>query len=588
MRFGDLGRVVLFCLFITISSTAQPAGTVRDSNGKPIAGAKLMLYSHRDDWGLDNEVIETTQSAADGSYHFTKKLQFDVPTGTKESNYYIVTASHPDRAIGWVNIIAFEHRASYDIVLTPPAKQTFLVKNPEGQPVENATVWINSAGDAGNAQPSLRDRIQLPTNIRLAYATTDRNGRATVDHLPRANLAFIASKPGFSDQWTRVEKPAGADVEMKLTPAGMVRGTVRNEDGEGIGGALVCFSATWMSELHFAKTDSDGAFECDKLVAIGGSWAANGGTGQYNVSIRHPDYCSGISQVTVQPGQTIDNFDISAEKGSLLRVIAQDPETHDGVAGVGLQLVMGEIRRGGCTDKNGKIEWRVLPGKGYVLLTNTPGGTYVTGDETSKDFIVSGDETDVTYTLPSSPKPLVDVRGKAMMPDGTPAKDVVVRVVSSQKIHYGTAYGYGEKTSTDNNGEYYIHGFPGSTGLHAYVETRDRKLAGAGEFEVSGVGDFLKRPIRLAPTSSADVDLQQISGKPQPKLKMLVYPIVGGQTFWRCCWEVPTDDQSHLKFDGAIPGLIYLVEDARLQGPDRQPQNERTMMHREVQPIPSH
>src|SRR5690349_3282379 len=171
MRFGDLGRIVVFCLFFTFSSIAQPAGIVRDSDGKPVAGAKLMLYSHRDDWGLDNEVIETTQSAADGSYHFTKKLKFDVPTGTKESNYYIVIASHPDWAFGWVNIIAFEHRASYELVLTPPVKQTFLVNNPDGRPIEGATVSIYSAGDAGNTQPSPRDAIQLPTNIRLAYAT---------------------------------------------------------------------------------------------------------------------------------------------------------------------------------------------------------------------------------------------------------------------------------------------------------------------------------------------------------------------------------------------------------------------------------
>ncbi len=587
MRFGDLGRVVLFCLCFSISSLAQPVGTVRDFDGKPIAGAKLMLYSHRSEWGLDNQVIEKTESAADGSYHFTKKPQFDVLTGTKANNYYIVTASHPDWAIGWINIIAFERRLSYDIVLTPAVKQTFIVKNSDGQAVEGATVWIESAGDADNPQPSLRDPLQLPTNIRLAYATTDRDGRATVDHLPRTNLSFNASRAGFSDQWKRVDKPGAADLEIKLTPAGVVRGTVRNEDGEAVADAVVWFSATWMSELHYAMTDADGAFECNTLVAAGGSWAAHGGTGEYKVSIQHPDYCSAVTPLTVQPGQTIDNFDISAEKGSLLRVIVQDPQTHEAVPGVGLQLVMGDVRRTGYTDNKGKAQWRVRPRDGYILLYSTPGGTYLTGEESSKRFTVSGDETEVTYVLPSSLKSLVDVRGKIVMPDDAPAKDVVVRVVSSQeKIHYGTAYGYGEKTSTDDSGAFYIKGFPGATRMCVYAQTRDRKLAGTGEFDVSNIGDYFKDPIHLAPTVSADVDLQQITGKPQKQLKMLVYPVVGGQTLWRCSWEVQTDDQSHLKFDGAVPGMLYLIEDARLQGPQPVP-NERTMMHQKVQLLPS-
>jgi hypothetical protein len=408
MRFGDLGRIVLFCLFVTASTFGQPAGTVRDVDGNPVAGAKLMLYSHRSSWGLDNEVLETTQSAADGAYHFTKKLQFDVPTGTKANNYYIVTAAHPDWAIGWANIIAFERRSSYDIVLTPPIAQTFIVKNSSGQPVEGATVWIQSAGNEENARSSLRDMMQLPTNIKLASATSDRAGRATVDHLPRADLSFYASRAGYADQWKYVENPGAADVEIKLTPAGVVRGTVRNEDGEALGGAVVWFSAGWMTERHFAKTDSDGQFECNGLVAAGGSWAQNGGTGEYRVSIEHPDYCSGVSRVTVHPGQTIDNFDISAEKGAILRVTAEDVKTHRPVPGAGLQLVMGELRRNGYADKNGKVEWRLLPGKGSVRLISMPGGPHLTEDAPSKEFTLNGDETELTYTLPPTLKPPVD------------------------------------------------------------------------------------------------------------------------------------------------------------------------------------
>ena len=45
-----------------------------------------------------------------------------------------------------------------------------------------------------------------------------------------------------------------------------------------------------------------------------------GGDGTYKVYIRHSDYAAAVQTVTLNPGQVIDNFDISAEKGSLLRV----------------------------------------------------------------------------------------------------------------------------------------------------------------------------------------------------------------------------------------------------------------------------
>jgi hypothetical protein len=563
MRFG-LASLLLFA--IASSTSAQVSGVVRDAEGKPIAGAQVMLYARKSNWGLDNEVIERVQSAADGAYHFTKKLAFEVPTGTTYNDYYIVTAAHPDFAFGWANIIASEQRSTYDIVLTKPMKQTFIVKDAEGNPISGATIWIQGAGNADDPQASLRDDVNIPTDIGLVTATTDDQGRATMEHLPRTQLSVIASHKGFADEWKSFGHPAAKEIALKMTSAGVVRGTVRSEDGQAVGGAIVWFEATWMHDKNFARTNSDGQYECDTLVAKGGSWAEHGGNGTYNVYIQHPDFCSPIAQITVDPEQTIDNFDISAEKGSLLRVKVTDPETHDPVGGVRVQAQVNDRWLEGFTNPKGQIEWRTLPGQATVLMVGPPGGTYLIGDLPSEIISVTGEETEATLQPPTPFKPTVAVSGYVVDAVGKPAKGAIV-CVSCAERHILTVgqFGFSATAVTNEDGAYTVHGFPSSTRMYVYVETRDRKLAGIGEFDVPNIGGDLKDPLRLTSTQSADVDLHKLAGKDLSNRKMLIAPMVKAQRMPRISRSVTADKQSHLQLDGILPGVTYRIDDARAQ-----------------------
>ena len=44
--------------------------------------------------------------------------------------------------------------------------------------------------------------------------------------------------------------------------------------------------------IRLTRTDSNGRFEYKKLIARGGSWAEHGGSGEYAMSIAHPDFCA--------------------------------------------------------------------------------------------------------------------------------------------------------------------------------------------------------------------------------------------------------------------------------------------------------
>jgi hypothetical protein len=291
--------------------------------------------------------------------------------------------------------------------------------------------------------------------------------------------------------------------------------------------------------------------------------------------------------VTLNPGQTIDNFDISAEKGSLLRVKVTDAETHDPVAGVRMQALVGEQRLDGYTDNKGTIEWRTVPGQASVVFISPPGGTYIAGRVPGKNVTVGGDETEVAMEPPTPFKPVVGVRGRVVDADGKPAKRIVVHAACAQQdIQTSDQYGYSAETATADDGVFTIRGFPSSTKMCVYVESRDRKFAGIGEYDVPIVGGVLKDPIKLQPTQSADLDLQQASGKAQPSRKMLVSPVVGNQSIWHGARRVNTDEQSHLKLEGILPGLTYHIEDARMQENDGR-QSTDDLLHQNIEIIPA-
>src|SRR5687768_6434198 len=141
MNFFPRLLVVVSSLLACVAALAGDAtqsfvsGTVRDESGKAVAGATVMLYSVKSNWGLDNEVIETVRTNSAGAYDFAKSLTFLVPNGTDYNDHYVVVASQSDRAFGWVKITASEQLDEYDLVLAAPMKQNFVVTDSAGAPL---------------------------------------------------------------------------------------------------------------------------------------------------------------------------------------------------------------------------------------------------------------------------------------------------------------------------------------------------------------------------------------------------------------------------------------------------------------------
>src|SRR5437762_4510431 len=108
---------------------------------------------------------------------------------------------------------------------------------------------------------------------------------------------------------------------FKMTPGAAVGGTVRNAKGEPISKAKVVFQVDdriW--HMQIAVTDSNGNYALDDLIPKGGfSFPDNNGNGNYNVSIRHPDYISPSKKLHVEPGDVVEKFDFDATAGVLVK-----------------------------------------------------------------------------------------------------------------------------------------------------------------------------------------------------------------------------------------------------------------------------
>ena len=343
-----------------------------DFVGKPIASATLMLYSHKSEWGLDNEVIETVQSGADGSYHFTKKFSFKVPTGTTYNDYYIITATHPQFAFGWAVIVASAQSPAYDIVLTKLTRQAFIVKDPDGKAVsgersgsrarETRTIPSRRCVRTSHCRPTsnLRQQRPMPTAC------------ATCDHLPNTQVSFKVSHAGFADSWCSIAKPSASEVAIKLTPAGVVAGPFAMKTAPVLSGAIVWFEATWMSEKNFG-TQRRGRirmFHARRARRIVGAarWQRN------LQGLHHPRRLL-LGCRSGQRRSRPDDRPVRHHRRARIDP-ARDrrrSRSHKRVPGVRMQAVAGERRLDGFTDTNGTIESAGAARKGGRALHQPAG-----------------------------------------------------------------------------------------------------------------------------------------------------------------------------------------------------------------------
>ena len=134
-------------------------------------------------------------------------------------------------------------------------------------------------------------------------------------------------------------------------------------------------------------------------------------------------------------------------------------------------------------------------------------------------------------------------------------------------------------TTTNKDGTFELTRVPVGVEMHVYAQTKDFRHVLANEFKLEeGQAEF-PAPQVLQRGEAADVLVTDEEGNPVTDMSLKIKPVVGRSWISRAERDGRTDAEGRLKIDGVLPGMEYLLHDARAR-------LSESGFHREIQLIP--
>lgn len=556
-------------------------GVVADEQGRAISEARVLLYYNRSKWGLGNRILEETVSAADGTFVCREAIEFSF---VKEHSYdrdkymgtYVLMATHPDYAFGWRNITQDSELASYRIALTTPTSRTVTVTDHDGNPLAGVRVWPSSAGDWESPKAAFRDPLILPADVGLTTGTTDVEGRVVITNLPDTHYSLRPTLEGYAEGHYI---PALGTIS--LSKGASISGWVLAEGNMPVAGATVSFKPAWWYHHFLEVTDDEGYFHLEDLPAKGWnrgllSKPSEGASGSYTITLKHDQCAAQPTDVTLLPGQSIDDFIIEASsETTLVECLVLESGTNMPMSGAGISLSNRIGKIDGRSDPNGIFAVRVLPGPVSLSFRAPPDGVYFLGNrgtpESGLHFTATGEKMTVTLKAPPVAGLLRSVSGIVLGPDGLAPFEGETVVCAGARDVVGPVGPVG----VDGDGRFELKGVPAGRKLHIYAATKDRSLAAGDVFEIPddpAWSGYLA--INLRATQSASVVVKDEDGNVIPDRQFRIDPMVEGERISRMPVDrqARTDENGLLETDGIVPGLEYYlssVEPEMITNPSR-------------------
>jgi hypothetical protein len=221
---------------------AKIEGTVRDTNGQPIAGAKVFAES-----GLEGP-LSIAQTDATGAFVLDELLP-----GTTG-----VFAYAPGHALDGRSVtLAIEAAVRIDLILPQPGTLSGSVSDADGKPIAGARITrVAILGDSKVGIPFAKLAAQ-----GIQQPTTDPRGLFSIALLPQgAEVALKVAHPQFAqdDPIVRV----GRDARVTLSPGVLVSGTVvaRGRDSAVPNALLLFRNADPPHGTVVTRSQADGSF----------------------------------------------------------------------------------------------------------------------------------------------------------------------------------------------------------------------------------------------------------------------------------------------------------------------------------------
>ena len=244
-------------------------------DGSPAAGVSVLTNVIAE--AEPRQAQETTRTDKDG------RLSLPLPGDVQSVQTFILPEARVPMIVSWNGRDSkdgVELPAAMTVPLTPGATIGGVVLDPDGRPIEGASVQVAAAvpeSEKGRFRDPDEPTLDVMTSLfwRSGPAVTDAEGRWSYDNAPPAedvrfrvsvsHPKFIA--PDVPNTAAAAEDLLASRLEVRLRPAVTVTGTVTGPDGRPVSGATVTSREVWFSEEHETVTAMDGTFELGPFPA---------------------------------------------------------------------------------------------------------------------------------------------------------------------------------------------------------------------------------------------------------------------------------------------------------------------------------
>ncbi len=424
-RQFDLRRSEAESTRFVATPQARIEGFVRDSEGKPLAGAWVFPNWGGEQlmYGLPAGFERVPESDADG--------RFDLPAGDSASGTH-----EPEWTVwrdGWAPTILRPEAEETEVRLTPGVAATVYVEDSAGEPISEATVAIVEGAPSWATASTLASR---DLGLRWFFQT-DEQGTRHLRLRPGPHHLGVAA-PGYApagvELW-RLARGTAGELHVVLEESAAIGGHVVFADGNPLPGAMVMISGD--EHDRRATTDSRGGFEVTDLPA--GTYSLQlHASGALPVARRRVSAPSQDLLITVDRGYSVRG--VVLEEGSFRPI--------SGAQVVSLPVgTTNRISRSATTDDQGRFELEVLP-EGRLLVSAQADG-FVSGKSSELSVGPQGPSAEVEIQLTAG-STLV---GQISDESGTPILAASISVLEAADLDWPAAL-------SDQDGSFRLEGLP--------------------------------------------------------------------------------------------------------------------------------
>ena len=347
MKIRILAALLPTFFFSSTVWAAPIGGTVVDEAKKPVANARV-FFSSIVPRAQKSELLQT-RSDAEGKWTLDVP---DAPANARGWTYRRIVIIAP--GFGWKALLSNSKDAKpLDVMLQAGTSVSGVVQDAEGKPIAGVRVTPGGATVGEDYENS----VQFGQNLAQEFSVqSGEDGTFSFDGVPLdATVYAFIKDPRFAT--TYAQSKAGAVLTLKALPTPKISGRVVGPDGAPRAGIEV--TASGFGEDAAVLTDAQGRYTLAPVPVENG----------VQVQFRDPknELLAPTQQVPkLAPGEEKTLADVQLSRGVLVtgRVVDEDEKP---VVGASLYSQSEEQL---TTDKDGKFQMRVAPGRGYLSISS--------------------------------------------------------------------------------------------------------------------------------------------------------------------------------------------------------------------------